>query len=354
MITIHDVAKRAGVSSMTVSRVINRNVNVREPLQRKVMEAIEALGYQMNMAARTTRAGMSRAKIGILYSNPSASFLNEVLLGSLEETSKLGNQLILEKCTGLQSQKQALKRLLEQGVEGIILPPPLCDAEVTIDLLRKAGIPVVALATADPLHDVSAVRINDLEGAISMTNYLLGLGHKRIAFIKGDPQHTPTAKRYAGFEAAMAQAGIPIDPRYVARGNYTYQSGLEAAEGLLSLEFRPTAIFASNDDMAAAVISVAAGLGMRVPDDLSVCGFDDTSIATTVWPQITTVHQPIVAMGRASVAMAFEQVRRVKSGQPPVVSDNIVKFSLKERGSTGPAPELHIFRHAGDGGVLPR
>ncbi len=353
-VTIHDVARHAGVSSMTVSRVINKNVNVRERLRDKVMASIKALDYKVNMAARSTRAGMGGARIGILYSNPSASFLNEVLLGSLEETSKLGCQLLLEKCSGIQSQRLAMKRLLDQKVDGVILPPPLCDSEMTIKMLRQAGIPVVALATALPSRDVSAVRINDHLGAFSMTRHLLSLGHTRIAFISGDPDHTPSGARYEGFVAAMTEAGIEIDKRYIVQGDYTYQSGLSAAETLLTLERRPTAIFASNDDMAAAVISIAHGMRLRIPEDLSVCGFDDTPIASIMWPHITTVHQPIVAMGRAAVSMVFDDIREARAKQPARARHNVMKFVLKERGSTGPAPELKVFRHAGEGGVLPR
>jgi LacI family transcriptional regulator len=353
-VTIHDVARHAGVSSMTVSRVISKTVNVREPLRERVMASIKALNYKMNMAARSTRAGMGNAKIGILYSNPSASFLNEVLLGSLEETSRLGCQLLLEKCTGLRSQKLAVKRLLDQNVDGIILPPPLCDSAETMHMLKEADIPVVALATAAPLPEVSAVRINDYQGALTLTRHLIGLGHRRIAFIKGNAQHTPSVVRYEGFCEGMNEKGLVIDPRYVVDGDYTYQSGLSAAEKLLQLSNRPTAIFASNDDMAAAVISIAHGMGIRIPEDLSVCGFDDTPIASIIWPHITTIHQPIVAMGRCAVSTVFDKIRETKAGKAPRPSHVLMKYLLKERESTGPAPEARLFRNTGDGGVLPR
>lgn len=338
-VTIHDVARHAGVSSMTVSRVINKNVNVREPLRERVMASIKALNYTMNMAARSTRSGMGGVRIGILYSHPSASYLNEIMLGGLEQSSKLGCQLILEKCGGLQSQKQAARRLMEQGVDAVILPPPLCDSPATISMLTREGIPVLALATARPLPDVSAVRIDDFRGALTMTRYLIRLGHKRIGFIKGDPQHTPTEVRYEGFLQAMNDAGLEVDPGLVVPGLFTYQSGLAAAEALLGLPQRPTAIFASNDDMAAAVIAVAHGLHIRVPDELSVCGFDDTPVATTIWPEITTIHQPIVAMGRASVANIFERVKAARSRADASPAQQLMKFTLMERGSTGPAPE---------------
>ncbi len=337
-VTIHDVARHAGVSSMTVSRVINRNVNVRGPLRERVLASIAALNYTMNMAAHSTRSGRVSARIGILYSNPSAAYLNEVMLGGLEQSAKSGVTLLLEKCAGLQSQKQAMKRLLEQGVEGVILPPPLCDSQPTVDMLKRAGIPVLALATAAPLADVSAVRIDDFQGALAMVRHLIKLGHKRIGFIKGDPQHTPTQLRYLGFVKAMADANLPIEDALVVEGLFTFESGLKAAEILLKRGDRPSAIFASNDDMAAAVIALAHGLQINIPGDISICGFDDTPVATTMWPQITTIHQPIIAMGRAAVSTIAEKVRESRGGRDAMPRHQLMKFTLVERASTGPAP----------------
>jgi len=339
-VTIHDVAAHAGVGSMTVSRVINQNVRVSDALRAKVMASIKALNYSVNMAARSTRSGMGGVRIGILYSNPSSSYLNEVMLGGLEQSSRLGCQLILEKCGGLASQKAAVKRLLAGGIDGVILPPPLCDSQATVNMLSAAGIPVVALATAKPLAEVSAVRIDDFQGALKMTRYLIGLGHTKIGFIKGDPNHTPTQLRYEGFLAGISEANLTVNPAWIKDGLFTYRSGLEAGRELLELRKRPTAIFASNDDMAAAVVAVAHGLHIRIPHDLSVCGFDDTPIASTVWPELTTIHQPIVAMGRSSVSTIFEMIKTHKSAKMSKPIHHLMKFTLIERGSTGKAPYL--------------
>ncbi|MBP2157893.1 MULTISPECIES: LacI family DNA-binding transcriptional regulator [Asticcacaulis] len=341
-ITIHDVARHAGVSSMTVSRVINQNVNVREPLRERVLASIKALNYSINVAAQSTRAGVGGVRIGILYSHPSASYLNEIMLGGLEHASKLGAQLILEKCGGLQSQKNAVNRLVEAGVDGVILPPPLCDSEPTVQMLKRAGISVLALATARPLPDVSAVRIDDFQGALALTRHLVHLGHRRIGFIKGDPSHTPTDVRYKGFLAGLLEAGLPLAEDLVLQGQFTYKSGLEVGRDLLDRDDRPTAIFASNDDMAAAVLAVAHGMGISIPDELSVCGFDDTPVATTVWPQLTTVHQPIVAMGRSAVGTIHDKIRELKQGEDSRPTHQLMKFMLMHRGSTGPAPDKRL------------
>jgi LacI family transcriptional regulator len=262
--------------------------------------------------------------------------------------------LLLEKCAGLKSQEDAVKRLIGEGVDGIILPPPLCDSEATIKLLKAEDIAILALGGGEPLRGVSSVRIDDQRGAYTMTKFLLGLGHRRIGFIRGDDEHAPSQKRFEGFLAAMKEAEVEVDESLIAEGKFTYQSGLAAAEALLWRPHRPTAIFASNDDMAAAVIAIAHGMRIFVPDQLSVCGFDDTPVASTIWPQITTVHQPIIDMGRRAISTIHEiiQERRTnREGRPRQV---LMKFSIVERGSTAPSPHLQIFKGQGDGGVLPR
>jgi LacI family transcriptional regulator len=338
-VTIHDVARHAGVGSMTVSRVINDNKYVRDAMREKVMASIKALNYTPNLAARNTRSGATAARIGVLYSNPSASYLSEFMMGGLEQSSRSASQLLLEKCGGLVSQKAAVKRLLDLGVDGVILPPPLCDSRPTINMLHAAGVTVLALATARPVSDVSSVRIDDFQGALAMTRHLVELGHTRIGFIKGDPQHTPTEVRYEGFVAGMKEAGLEIDPDWIVQGMFTYRSGLAAAELLLTPKDRPTAIFASNDDMAAAALAVAHGRQIQVPDMLTVCGFDDTAVATTVWPELTTIHQPIAAMGRAAVSLIVDEVKAERAGSAPKPNHHLMKFTLIKRGSSGPAPK---------------
>lgn len=333
-VTIHDVARHAGVSSMSVSRTINGEKYVRPEMRERVMAAIRALNYSVNPAARSTRTGNAAIRIGILYSNPSSAYLNEIMLGGLQQSSKLGCQLLLETCSGIASQKTALQKLLSAGIDGVILPPPLCDSKATLTMLREEGVLTLALATARPMEDVSSVRIDDYQGALAMTRYLIRLGHKDIGFIKGDPTHTPSRLRYIGFTEAMAEAGLQVNPAKVVAGMFTYRSGLAAGEALLKRDDRPTAIFASNDDMAAAVLAIAHGLGIRVPDDLTVCGFDDTPMASTIWPPLTTIRQPIVALGRSAVAVLFDQIKLVRDGKPAPPVHQLMKFTLVERDSS--------------------
>jgi len=337
VVTILDVARLAGVSPMTVSRVVNDQKYVGEAMREKVMAAVTELNYQPNLAGRSLRSS-STSRVGLLYSNPSASYLNQFLVGALQQSSASGGQLILERCGGLKSQQAAVEKLLANGVDGVILPPPLCDSPATLAMLDAEGVPVVAVATGQPVTGVSAVRIDDYQGACAMTQYLLKLGHQRVGFIRGDRRHTPALQREQAFLDTMKRAGIETPEALMADGSFTYRSGLSAAQQLLTLQERPTAIFSSNDDMAAATLAVAHGLGLKIPEDLSVVGFDDTPIATTVWPELTTIHQPVSAMGRAAVSLALEEIRRHRTGQPKAATHEVMKFQLVRRDSAGKVP----------------
>ncbi|WP_249138149.1 LacI family DNA-binding transcriptional regulator [Phenylobacterium montanum] len=333
VVTIRDVARHAGVSPMTVSRVVNGESNVREPTRAKVAASIKALNYSPNLAARSL-ASADALKIGLLYSNPSAAYLSEFLVGCLEQSSQSGCQLLIEKCDGPKSEQAAIEKLLAAGADGVILPPPLCDSETAQKALIGSGAPVVAVATGREREDLPAVRIDDFEAARAMTRHLLSLGHRDIAFIKGNPNQTASAERERGFDAAMAEAGAQVAKGHVVQGYFTYRSGLDAAEALLKKGARPSAIFASNDDMAAATVAVAHRMGLDVPRDLTVAGFDDTALATTVWPNLTTVRQPIGEMARAAVVLLIEQIRRKRGGQPPEVAHKLLKYTLVKRDST--------------------
>lgn len=330
--TVLDVARAANVSAQTVSRVVNGSPNVADATRKRVLAAIEELRYHVNLAARAARVGTFR--VGLLYSNPSAAFLSAFLVGAMDRCGQCGAQLILEHCSDLRSQRHAIGKLINQGVDGILIPPPLCDSKSTLKHLDEEGMPTVAVATGRPSHLASAVRIDDYEGAAAMTRYLLSIGHTDIAFVKGDPLHTPSQLRHAAFVDTMKNAGIPVLPERVSQGMFTYRSGLEAARLLLGQATRPTAIFASNDDMAAGVIAVAHGMRLRLPDDLAICGFDDTPVATTVWPELTTIHQPIGDMARSAVDLLIDQIRRRRAGEPKNVKHQVLPFSLITRESS--------------------
>ncbi len=335
--TITDVARHAGVSPMTVSRVINGEKNVREATRERVSEAIRELGYSPNAAARSL-ASARAISVGLLYANPSAAYLSEFLLGSLDQCSRSGFQLVVQKCDTEEAEMRAVDRLVAAGVDGVILPPPLCDARIIVEGLHAAGLPTVVVATGEPPTSASAIRIDDFHAAEAMTRHLLERGHRRIGFIRGHPNQTASARRYDGYVSALKAEGIEVDPDLVMQGFFTYHSGRDAADRLLSLPVAPTAIFASNDDMAAATIAVAHRLGLDVPRDLTVCGFDDTALATTVWPELTTIRQPVSEMSRNAVLLLAEAIRRKGSGKADKPVDEIMPFHLVLRQSDGPPP----------------
>lgn len=337
-VTIHEVARRAGVSPMTVSRVMNGKDNVHQATRDAVMRVVCDLNYMPNPAARTL-AGAQGTRVALIYANPSASYLSELLVGALDGAHRKGIQLVLDRWGELKptAERQAARNL-SKGVAGVILPPPLCESKSISEEFVEAAIPVVAVATGRFRGDVSCVRIDDFAASQEMTRHLLQAGHRRIGFIKGHPNQTASERRYAGFEAAMEEAGIGIDPALVQQGYFTYRSGLEAAEALLSGKQPPTAIFASNDDMAGAVISVAHRRGFEVPRDLSVVGFDDTPTATTVWPELTTVRQPIAAMAEVAIDLLLREIRRSNEGQELQPVDHVVEHELIKRGSVTSPP----------------
>jgi LacI family transcriptional regulator len=335
-VTIHEVARHASVSPMTVSRVINGESNVRDTTREIVMEAVRTLNYRPNPAARVL-AGARDIRIALIYSNPSASYLSEMLVGALDGSHRAAAQLVLERWDNLKpAAEKAAAQKLSEGVTGVILPPPLCESKAIAAAFAAEGVPAVALATGQARDDVSCVRIDDFHAAREMTLHLIALGHSRIAFIRGQPTQTASGQRQAGFEAAMEESGLDVDPALVVQGFFSYKSGLEAAEKLLGRKRIPTAIFASNDDMAAAAISVAHRRSLDVPNDLSVVGFDDTPIATTVWPELTTIRQPIAAMAEAAINLLLHKIRRPKDRHAHQHVDHLVPYVLVKRDSVAP------------------
>jgi LacI family transcriptional regulator len=313
---------------MTVSRVINGEANVRPVTRDNVNAAILALNYAPNPAARSL-AGAGPTRIGLLYSNPSTGYLSEFLVGSLDQAGRSDAQLVVAKCEIGDHEVETARQLIDSGIHGLILPPPLCDSVRLLDMLEESGTPTVVVATGQPERHLLSVAIDDRAAARAMTEHLIALGHRRIGFVAGNPNQTASARRMEGFREALEAAGIGWSPELVAEGLFTYKSGLDAAEQLLALAEPPSAIFATNDDMAAAAVAVAHRRHLEVPGDLTVCGFDDTTLATAIWPELTTIHQPIAEMSRAAVELLSSAIRRPPDG--PV--HRLLDFTLVRRQS---------------------
>lgn len=316
--TVTDVAREAGVSPMTVSRVVNKEANVVPATRARVEAAIARIGYVPNQAARAL-AGARQCRIALLHDNPSATWLSELLVGCLAQASESDAQLLVERSDRPGSPAQLAAHLVSHRVDGVILPPPLCDDAGLLAALAQAGLAMVQVATGRPAAIADAVAIDDHAAARDMTRSMIALGHRRIGFIAGNPNQTASELRQAGYVSALAEAGIACDPALIVAGDFSYRSGLTAANALLELPDRPTAIFASNDDMAAAVVAMAHRRRLDVPGDLSVCGFDDTALSTTIWPELTTVHQPIGEMARAATRLVIEAVHALHEAAPRAV-----------------------------------
>lgn len=331
--TITDVARQAGVSMKTVSRVLNNEPNVAEKTRAHVKAIASELRYSPNLAAR----GLATSKsylIALIYDNPSPNYIAHIQRGATEACRDANYHLVIAPMSLVKAKSYDEKVKIVQNtldrlpVDGVILTPPLSDEIAVLDVLRELNIKCVPIA---PKNDNAQpfVGMDDETAAYQMTQYLLSKGHERIGFIRGHVDHAATSLRQAGFLRAMADSGMAVSDNLIAQGDFSFESGVTAARTFLEVSDadRPTAIFASNDDMAAAVMSVAGQLGLKVPESLSVCGFDDTPLARIVWPALTTVRQPIYKMGYQA---AKELVRK-----PDEIAENgqILDFEIITRDS---------------------
>ncbi len=303
--TIVDVANSAGVSIKTVSRVINREPRVTALTREKVLKAIEDLGYQRNMFARGLRADKSLV-LGLLYENPQGDYPSDILHGALSHCRESGYHLQVEVLRGREMAAQTVRFLTETRLDGALLTPPVCDNQAVLEALERFDVPFVRISPNKPRTEERYIAIDDMSAGEALVDYLAALGHRRIGFIKGLPGHSATRLRHAGYRRALARCGAPYDPALVVNGRFDFESGVAGAARLMTLPEPPTAIFASNDETAAGAISWAHDNGVRVPEDLSICGFDGGTISRVVWPHLTTVRQPIRDLGKEAVRTLIE------------------------------------------------
>jgi len=338
-VTIHDVAKKAGVSFKTVSRVLNNEANVSAETQDKVRKAISALQYSPSIAARVL-AGSRSFLIGLLYDTPSSYYTHSIQMGALERCREAGFHLVLEKCNSDARNVAAvtLVNIKRTRLDGVILTPPLSDNQAIRETLVEQKIPHVLISPPKLEPGISSVYMDDRQAAFDMTQYLISLGHRRIGFIKGLSRHGAAMLRLLGYEDALRSSGIKLDEALVKDGNFRFQSGADAAEQLLRQKERPTAIFASNDEMGAGAVATAHRLGVSIPRELSVVGFDDVPYASITWPALTTVHQPIVEMGAAAAGLLIGGIQSRKTDPAGLAPSISFQHEMKIRGSTGPAP----------------
>ena len=340
--TIDDVAELAGVSIKTVSRVVNREPNVRESTRAKVDTAIAKLNYRPNKAARNL-ASQQSGLIGLIYDDPSAyeipsaGYIIRMQEGALNACRTSNYELLIHPCRPHNKHVgNELKTLIEQvRPDGIVLAAPLSNMPKIVNAIDATGTPMVRLSPGNKKCKQYTVSTNDREISAEMTRYLASLGHEKIAFIQGDPNHKAVGNRYLGYRDGLEQSGLTFSDEFVAPGDNSIGSGEAAAWNLLQRKNQPTAIFAANDDMAVGVILAAGRKGMRIPRDLSVAGCDDISLAQQVQPALTTINQPLATMAMAG-AMALIDATRTKKASN---GSEIVPATITVRDSTGPAPK---------------
>jgi len=299
--TINDVARLAGVSKKTVSRVINRSALLNEDTRIKVEAVIADLGYVPNPQARAL-ALRRNFLLGLLHDNPNAQTVLNFQEGVLDAIRETEFALVVRPVDRHSPRMMDdIRRFLElQRLYGVLILPPISENDALAELCHEMGCGYVRMGSAmldDPDHIVAS---NDREVVSQAVDYLIELGHRRIALIEGPEGFRSAFERREGFLAAMQAHGLTLPPEMRAQGNYRFNSGIAAASRLLDIADRPTAIFASNDEMAAGAFHAARQRELKVPDDLSIIGFDDSPIAAHIWPPMTTVGWPIREMGRAA------------------------------------------------------
>jgi LacI family transcriptional regulator len=331
--TIDHVAELAGVSIKTVSRVVNKEPNVRPATREKVLAAIAQLDYRPNTSARSL-AGSRSFVIGLLYGNPSANYVMDIQSGVLSVCRPQNYDLLIHPCDYAAPElvKEIGDMVHQKRIDGLILTPPLTDHLELLGALNRLGTPFVRIAPTLNKEVSPYVETNDQQAAYDMTCQLIALGHRRIGFICGHPDHRAVTYRYQGYQAALIDKGITPDSDWVEQGLNSFESGEICARRLLLKTSRPTAIFAANDDMAAGVIMAAHQMGLKLPEDLSVVGFDDTPVAHQIWPALTTVRQPVQEMAKKATELLLKSFR----GKDVQLPSTMLSSSLIMRASTGP------------------
>ncbi|MCJ8157293.1 LacI family DNA-binding transcriptional regulator [Sphingomonas sp. LaA6.9] len=299
--TINDVARIAGVSKKTVSRVINHSPLLNDDTRKRVLGVIDELGYIPNPQARAL-ALRRNFLIGLVHDNPTAQTVLSVQQGILETLRETEFELVIHPVNrGSTTMLDDIRRFLErQRLFGVMLMPPISENDQLARLCDEIGCRYVRMGSAELDTAEHMVASNDREAVRAATEYLIETGHRRIGLVLGPHGFRSAQERRQGFEDAIAAAGIALPGSLIAEGNYTFESGLAGGDRLLDHLPRPTAIFASNDEMAAGVIHAARQRGLEVPRDLSVIGFDDNPIAAHIWPPLTTVRWPIATMARSA------------------------------------------------------
>lgn len=313
--TINDVARAAGVSKKTVSRVINRSPLLKRDTREKVEQVIAELGYVPNPQARAL-ALRRNFLLGLLHDNPNAQTVLNFQEGVLDAIRDTDFALVVRPVDRHSPDMlDDIRDFLEkQRLYGVMFLPPISENDELAALCQELGCGYVRMGSAELDVPEHLVESNDREAVGRAVDHLVENGHRRIGLIVGPEGFRSAFERREGFLAAMQRHGLEVRPEMMAQGKYTFESGVAAAEMLLEIAPRPTAIFASNDEMAAGALHVARQRDLVVPEDLSLVGFDDSAIAAHIWPPFTTVRWPIRSMAHAA---ALKLIRPDEAAEQP-------------------------------------
>ncbi len=340
--TIKDVAERAKVSLKTVSRVINNEPSVMQATRTRVLQAIADLDYEPDATARNLRSGTPFV-IGLVYDNPNPYHIIGVQNGVLAACRETGFGLQIHPCdsTSPLLAEELAEFVQRSRLAGLVLTAPMSERADLLAALRAKGVRLVRIiaATEDPADGHACVFIDDREAAYEVTEHLIQLGHQRIGFLWGGAQHRSSGERYAGYEAALKDYGITLDKHLVIPGDYTFDDGFRGARRLLALREPPTAIFGSNDEIASGVLAAAKSVGLNVPYDLSIAGFEDSPFSRQSWPPLTTAKQATGEIARHAARLLIGSLRRDAYDEAPMaITNQGFVPQLVVRGSTAPAP----------------
>ncbi|MBU3077737.1 LacI family DNA-binding transcriptional regulator [Sphingomonas quercus] len=337
-VTIRHVAEEAGVSLQSVSRVINNGPNVTDALRDRVRAAIDKLGYVPNMAAR--RMGGSKSYLLIAFNDREptlekwragrgSDWVAQMLLGAMPRCEADGYHLLLELLDGHQARLHQRVDAIVSSLrpDGVILTPPHSQDAAILDRLDARRVPYARLSAGGGDARGHRIEMDENEAAAVATRHLIGLGHRRIGFLAGSADYAVSGVRLAGFRRAMTEAGLTVAPELVQEGEFSFESGLAAADALLALKDRPTAVIASSDEQALAMLHRAGDAGLAVPDALSLVSFDDTPPVSFSLPALTAIRHPTAAMAERAAALLIE-------GAAPDGTVHVLPFEFVVRGST--------------------
>ena len=314
--TINDVAKQAGVSIKTVSRVMNNEPSVRQPTREKVMAVVKELNYQPNLAARNL-AGSKAFSIAFIYDNPNAYYVIDMQNGILNACKRLGFELLIHPCSAKSENllEEITNMIKHSRIAGLILTPPFSENPEFVKHLLTLDIDIVRIMSGDDKPDslTPCVMVNDFEASLSITQHLIDQGHKEIAFIAGEAEHKSTVERLKGYKQALLNNKLTIDEQLIINGEYSFESGVEGAKALLNSKALPSAIMCCNDEIAAGALFASRLLGVSVPEELAITGFENSPFSRQTWPRLTTADQPTsdIAENAANLLIATSKKQSV-------------------------------------------